>query len=131
MINLDKKEVIERAFIINYKVDDFDDKSFIDLFILGLADIQDKFGETALIWASDWDDMEIVDLLIKNGANVNIQDKLGRTALMQASRNDNEKIVKLLIQYGANLNLQDTRGKTVLDYANTEIKRLLKQAGAK
>ena len=47
--------------------------------------IQDEFGDTALMWASRYGRLNIVKFLISKGANINIQDGAGRTALIWAS----------------------------------------------
>ena len=51
--------------------------------------------------------LEIVKLLIENGANVDSQTELGYTALELAASNGHLEVVDLLIQKGANLSLED------------------------
>ncbi len=59
---------------------------------------------------------EIVQALIKAGANVNYRDDYGNTALMYAvsSANPNPKIVEVLIKAGANLAITNLNGDTAL-----------------
>ncbi len=59
--------------------------------------MQDITNRTALMYASLLGYTEIVDLLIKAGADVNLQDNDGWTALMIASLRGYVKIVELLI----------------------------------
>lgn len=78
--------------------------------------------------------IEMTELLIKNGADVNLTSPLG-TPLMNAVTNVwNFDIVKMLIDAGANLNATDKTGKTALFYAyassNDEVINLLIEKGA-
>lgn len=72
-----------------------------DLFTKENINKQDKYGKTALIYASWYNHIEIAKLLLNKGANVNIKDKYEETALMWAVRNGSMELVKLLKQYGA------------------------------
>jgi hypothetical protein len=51
--------------------------------------VKNKFGNTALIIASDFGYIDIVELLLKYGANINHKNKYDKTALMIASENHN------------------------------------------
>ena len=48
--------------------------------------------------------MEVVELLIANGANVNAKDKDGGTPLLHATLSGHREIVELLISKGADVN---------------------------
>jgi ankyrin repeat protein len=81
---------------------------------------------------------ELIELMLKLGANPNAQDRDGRTALMHAidHRDSYTNIVKILIKYGANLNIKDKRGAGAIDYAKgnppaPNIVNILEMAGAK
>jgi ankyrin repeat protein len=77
--------------------------------------------ETALMWAAAQGHLEVVDALLKAGANPNLQAHVtsiterknadhptgGFTALMWAARNGYEDIVRRLIQGGADPNLKN------------------------
>ncbi len=78
--------------------------------------------------------IEMAQILIDNGADVNKESPLG-TPLMNAATNAwNLEIVDLLIKAGADVNKQDKDGKTALFYAassgNDDIVMALLKAGA-
>lgn len=57
--------------------------------------------------------LEGVELLIKQGANIDAQTVLGDTALITATwRTDNLDLVKLLVSHGANVNIPNSDGNT-------------------
>ena len=58
-------------------------------------------GNTALIWATRRDRLEIVKLLLAEKANVNDRSNGGDTALILAARYDHLELVKLLKEHGA------------------------------
>lgn len=67
---------------------------------------------------------EIVELLLKNGAEVNRKNKNDKSPLDIAVEKSFGKIVEILIQSGADINLKNSDGKTTLDVAlgNGELK---------
>lgn len=66
----------------------------------------------------------MVDLLLKNGANVNIGDYYGRSPIYMAARNGNKNIVQMLISKGADVNLADDTKETPLTRARQRGTRL-------
>ena len=74
-------------------------------------------GYTALMWASEYGNLEAAKLLIENGADVNAKDKYGDTALIEAGHLE---VVKLLIENGADVNAKNEDGKTALMRASRE-----------
>ena len=85
-------------------------------------DFKNKEGWTALMMAACHSNatssLEIVELLIRVGANLDLQEEGGYTALMFAARdsmtNSSLKTVELLISSGANLCLKNNNGATAL-----------------
>ena len=105
---------------------------------------QDKYGETALMIASENGYFGVVEKLLGNGANVNLATpaneykpgiKHGETALMIASKNGHLGIVKQLILAGAEIDKANSSEKTALFKTcvsgYNEIAEILIIAGAK
>ena len=61
---------------------------------------------------------EIIDLLVKSGANVNAQDAEGFTPLHMAAIHGNLKIVKKLVDLEADVNIVTTDGKNAVELAH-------------
>ena len=72
----------------------------------------------ALWYAVENQDKEMIELLLKKGANVNQRNDSGNTVLMSASvfLPPNAEIVALLISAGVDVNARDNQGKTVLTF---------------
>ena len=92
-----------------------------------------------LIWASKNGKIELAQLLIDNGADVNAVDKHGRTALRHACKSGHLEIAKLLTRNKARFEIDDnllvhivifnkkeilkeltTNGSTIKNYSNNE-----------
>ena len=94
----------------------------------------DTYNQTPLIYASRRGYVEIVELLLKAGANVNHLSMLERTPLLEAIENDHNSVFNaLLIRKDTNLNLQGSGrdARTALIKAAelgrlTQLNRLLK-----
>lgn len=63
--------------------------------------IQNKYGESALLRSVEFDFFDTVKLLLDHGANVQLRGSMGETPLIGAVREGNIKIVKLLLEYVA------------------------------
>lgn len=73
------------------------------------------FGTTLLHSASKSGNMELVRLLIQEGADVNAQDEDGESPLHGAlARSNNYNIARILIENGADLSIRAVDGKTPL-----------------
>lgn len=66
-------------------------------------DGQNQDGGTALMTASRYDHIDVVQLLLGYGANPNITNKWGWTALMYAARHHHEDVCLLLLDHGAKI----------------------------
>ena len=74
-------------------------------------------GGTPLLWASAAGQAEVIELLIKRGANVNAVTSDGGNALLVAAFLGHEKTVEVLLRNGAKINATNIRGETPLDAA--------------
>lgn len=64
------------------------------------SDVNEKSnGMTPLMIASRYNRVEIVELLLKNGANINLKDSKGKTALQHAERSNAKETVAVLKAY--------------------------------
>lgn len=80
----------------------------------GKANEPEADGTTALHWAVLGDNVEIVDLLLRHGANVQAVTRYGVPALHIACVNGNLAIVQRLLKAGADANTLLPGGQTVL-----------------
>jgi len=88
----------------------------------------DNSGIAPLHYAVARNNLELMGLLIGNGAEIDIQDERhGRTALHWAAYHDKFEIVKLLVKKGADWNIQDRDGKTALDLVGTKSLYLVRE----
>ncbi|KAI9034798.1 uncharacterized protein KD926_005463, partial [Aspergillus affinis] len=76
------------------------------------AHSSDFAGDTPLSIAAGRGSENMVQLLLKHGANVNLL--VGRIPLMSAAFSGNQKMVKLLIEKGADVNFKDVYGRLPL-----------------
>jgi uncharacterized protein len=74
-------------------------------------------GWTPLIYSAAQNRMDIARLLLKSGAQVNAHSGSGTTALMMAAREGHMSMVLLLMQHGADLGLKNDDGATALKLA--------------
>ena len=89
-------------------------------------------GATPLYIAAQEDQLDVVQLLLNNGAKVNLAMNDGRTPLWVAAENGQLDVAKLLLDRGADINLANTNGAIPLwvaeKYGHTEIVDLLREA---
>ena len=89
----------------------------------------------ALVYAARKPGLDIIKLLLENGAALNAKNRDGATALMSASANGYMEVVKFLLEQGIDINARDNGGMSALRFAvaneNDDVARLLKTSGAK
>lgn len=79
----------------------------------------DADGLAAIHWAADRGHANILDILLKHGADVNLVDKdAGQTALHYAISCGHVECIKTLLKYGANANITDSEDVSCIDLAN-------------
>ena len=90
-----------------------------------------SFGESLLTMAIIEHNADLVECLLKHGANVNMRNRLSFSPLGIACARNNENIVNILLAHRANVNQADIQGNTPLMVTVNEniIKKLL-EAGA-
>ena len=94
------------------------------------VDVGDKYGQTALHWATMKKRADVIKHLLHEGADVNRQDQYFKaTPLHWAAQYNNTEVVRLLLDNGADINLKNDYDKTPLDVAveGREVERLLLQ----
>jgi hypothetical protein len=75
------------------------------------------YRQTALMIASGRGHLNIVQYLVKNGADVNLRDSDNETALIWAINNGHTTIAGYLIDSGTNINARNNQGKSALNIA--------------
>ena len=75
-------------------------------------------GASALHWAVYDDRLDLVELLLKAGANPAARDRYGVTPIVLASVNGNASLIRRLLESGADPNAVDPSGETALMVAS-------------
>jgi len=99
-----------------------------------VIDQKNERGFTPLILAAYYNQLEVFNYFIAQGADIHAPDAIGNTALMGASFKGYIDIIQKLITLGADVNVRNSQGATALIYASTfnkpEIAKLLLANGA-
>lgn len=92
-----------------------------------VVDGLDEVGLASIHWAADSGHKNIIELLLRNGADINRQDCDGQTALHYAASCGHVDCVKFLLEKGAEKSILDNESKDPYNVASDdEIKELLK-----
>lgn len=86
----------------------------------------DEEQTTALHYAVYYEDIEIAEILLENGANPNDMDDHS-TALTAALSREDYEMAALLYEYGADPSLEDVEGDSGLSYFNVETEEEFKE----
>jgi len=82
-----------------------------------------------LFWASAGRRVEVVQLLLERGTDVNAQTKHGGTSLSVASLYGHLDVVRVLLEHGADVHIRDRNNLTPFQVAtckgHTEVAKLL------
>lgn len=84
-------------------------------------DIVDKKGMTPLHLAARSNRVNIVRLLVRNGASLDMQDNLGNTALHYIASNRSIELFQYLLRRDADLRIVNHRGMTPIQAAKTSV----------
>jgi len=99
-----------------------------------LVNSVDQRGSTPLILATYYDQREMANFLLNQGAKIDAKDASGNTALMGTSFKGLVQLAVVLISRGANVNVRNALGATCLIYTATfnrkELAELLLEHGA-
>ncbi len=94
--------------------------------------LQEVNGATALHQAVFRGNDEVVELLLRSGADPNIGDRIGATPLFYAIWTGQERMVELLLSAGANIELRDHVGISPLEHSklrrNNPVTQMLETA---
>lgn len=89
----------------------------------------DSTGKTPLFYAiynSSEEQVNVLRILVENGAKLNEKDIFGKTALHYAAELGKSRCIPFLLQRGASLDMVDSRNKTPLDLAaNEKVKKII------
>ncbi|XP_033967148.1 kinase D-interacting substrate of 220 kDa B-like isoform X2 [Pseudochaenichthys georgianus] len=98
------------------------------------VDSRSDNGQTPLMVASEQGNVEIVQELLRRGANVNLDDVDCWTALISAAKEGHFEVVRELLENNANLEHRDMGGWTALMWGaykgHTDVARMLMDKGA-
>eukprot|EP00919_Chromeraceae_sp_WS-2016_P057927 GHVR01137276.1.p1 GENE.GHVR01137276.1~~GHVR01137276.1.p1 ORF type:complete len:300 (+),score=10.48 GHVR01137276.1:492-1391(+) len=83
-------------------------------FVLSIMREYMEYRKTPLMYACMKGHLEVVNVLISKGAEINANDRYRKTPLMYASMEGHQEVVKLLIGKGADVNYKDENGRTPL-----------------
>jgi len=82
------------------------------------ADPNDSSDDSLpFVCASYAENIQLMELLLSKGANLEWQDSRGKTPLILAAQSGKEKSVRFLLQHGADINARDKEKKTALTWA--------------
>ncbi|ELV8813519.1 ankyrin repeat domain-containing protein, partial [Vibrio vulnificus] len=89
-------------------------------------------GWSPIIVAAYHGKIDVVELLVSFGANINDTNYKGTSVFMYAKdyaiKNKDINYIRSMIRLGANVNLSDYYGKSVFDYLNGEEEDFIKNA---
>ena len=132
---VDAKEKLGRTPLVNFAARAGNDIEIPKMLLAAGADpnigsAKSDDGHSALQYAAETGNLELVKLLIAAHADVNYRNAYGWTPLHQAIENARPEIARLLIAHGADANLENKLGETPLELAtDPEMKQIMLSAG--
>ena len=78
---------------------------------------RDIYGQNPIYYAARDGHLNLCELLVEKGTDVNLEDKYGQTCIFYAIREGHYDVVEFLIRHGANVNKNDKKKQTPVSYA--------------
>ena len=78
---------------------------------------KDIYGQNPIYYAARDGHLNLCELLVEKGTDVNLEDKYGQTCIFYAIREGHYDIVEFLIKHGANVNKNDKKKQTPVSFA--------------
>ena len=79
---------------------------------------KDIYGQNPIYYCAREGHLNLCQLLVEKGSNVNLEDKFGQTCIYYAIRQGHYNIVEFLIKNGANINKIDKKRQTPISFAS-------------
>ena len=78
--------------------------------------LKDEYGNTAVLTAAKWGNLEMIKFLLKNGADINDRNNLNETAIIcnLSSLYSSFEIIKYLYEEGSEIDTENKHGNTAL-----------------
>lgn len=125
--NLEILEILLEREDININIADNENNTLLD-YAIKFSDISmaerllkrddiNLISDNCFLDACDKGLVNIVNILLNKGKDINLKNKFGETGLILSVKAGHEDTVKLLLENGANVNIKDNHGKSVLDYS--------------
>ncbi len=111
--SLHRAVILDRREIVNLLLDKGCDPN-----IVSKSESVGCGGETALFEAAFWGRLEIAEVLIRRGANVNARAERGITPLHDVAYTKEVELARLLLEHGADVNARDNKQRTPLDWSS-------------
>ena len=105
------------SLTLHQAINQGDTKRVTELLAEQSVDVKDEEERSPLHLAASAfgnNGLDLVNLLLNKGANVNLQDKKGWTPLLYAASYQHIKTVRVLLRNNANVNLTNENGETAL-----------------
>lgn len=98
-------------------------KALLNTFKISIEERNCFDGMAPLHYGAKGEAIEVINYLVKNGANIKAKDQEGKQPIHYASKTNLYKtnaveVIKYLINFGANINAKDHQGKQPIHYAS-------------
>ncbi|KAF2069625.1 hypothetical protein CYY_009059 [Polysphondylium violaceum] len=111
----------QRGFGMIHYAAAFGELTLLSMILLAkdsMINLVDKYGNTALHWAVEFNQKKAIELLLASRCSPNAQNHLGKSPIHLATKD--VEITKTLIKFGANFNCTDIDGITPLHISSAQ-----------